>query len=305
MDCYCELEEEIDCLYEKNKRLEQMIKMQNCKIEKLSCNNNSNWQIPFNPCKQFKTNTYNKCCQPIFDPLMQYQYQTVNNSCNKELKSFCEREIILYYPLNTITNNNITYYNVVNPNAINPQLNVTKFPCSIKSCVDISCDIYTTNTGELYYILPNDNNTYYITFSAELKISTETSITSYGSINYLSGSSVIAANPQPAIVNLIFAEETCNVITPISNINSQLQLTWNNVQTNPGSTLLPPSNFIVFQEPFVSGLPGSYYKANNSTSCFTYEFRSLQNNCSKRLISASVTSGFSFSAVKIKISRNK
>src|SRR3984885_11630491 len=99
----------------------------------------------------------------------------------------------------------ILYLDVVDPNEINPTSNVNKLPisiCNADPCFSIADEIIPLDSG-VAFLLPFDSFIYQISFSAELKINTESAgvVTPLGSIYYLSNSN----NPtsQPAIARVI------------------------------------------------------------------------------------------------------
>lgn len=198
--------------------------------------------------------------------------------------------------------NGITYYNTVDPSAINPSINVTKYPINIISddpSICIKEDIMPMGSG-VAFMLPFDTNTYQISISAELKINTEIGIvTPLGSINYLSGSGIPAA--QPAVAQIVITQLSNMGIIVDTNPTSSLNLTWNNICTDPLLQSPPPNNFQVFQEPNIIGQPGAYYKTCTSNTATIDTIPILDTNnkpLSRRLVTILVTQGFSFRVVK-------
>lgn len=206
-------------------------------------------------------------------------------------------------------NTGITYYNTVDPSAINPTVYVDKYPINITSPdpnVFIPPDIAPIGPG-VAFILPFDTYTYQVSFSANLKINTETIPVTppQSSINYLQGSGYI--NAQPAIAQLVVYQLTSTGVAIDKNPSASLVFNWSNIAIDPTLPGPPPNNFKIFQEPDVTGQPGTYYQAAPSNVNPVYNIVPILDTNGKpmarRLITIAVTQGFSFSDATLTLVR--
>ena len=203
----------------------------------------------------------------------------------------------------------ILYLDVVDPNEINPTSNVNKLPisiCNADPCFSIADEIIPLDSG-VAFLLPFDSFIYQISFSAELKINTESAgvVTPLGSIYYLSNSN----NPtsQPAIARVIVYQlNQTNTIVDI-NIANQISFTWNNIDYDPASPNTPPGNFMIFQDLSIPGQNDTYYKTHSTHHSSVFNISPILDSnglpFGRRLVSIVVTRGFSFNKANMTIVR--
>lgn len=223
------------------------------------------------------------------------------------------RNIVFGFPRTTgLDIDLVLNYNVVDPTAIDPDPStgdVNKYPTSITSAdpsINILSDIVPIDTG-LAFMLPFDSNTYQISFSGELKVSTETAgtVTTQGSIMYLQGSGDPAE--QPAIMQVMIYQVDENGSYVASNPSARLEFTWDNICIDSSLTGPAPNNFAVYQEPGTTGTEGQYYKTCSSNQNPVYNIAPILdtdgNPRGRRLLTLACTRGFSFSKGTMLITR--
>ena len=219
------------------------------------------------------------------------------------------RSLVFTYAKTQAINLGITYYNTVDPTAIDPTNFVNKYPINITSPdlnVIIPPDIAPIGPG-VAFILPFDTYTYQVSFSANLKINTETIpvVPPQPSINYLQGSGYIGA--QPAIAQLVVYQLSSSGVAIDQNPSASLIFTWSNIAIDPTIIGPPPNNFKVFQEPDVTGQPGAYYQGAPSNVNPVYNVIPILDTngrpLARRLVTIAVTQGFSFSEATLTLIR--
>ena len=201
------------------------------------------------------------------------------------------------------------YYNVVDPSLIDPSSltgNVTKYPLEIISCNPRDCiarDIIPVQNNGVSFMLPYDAHTYQFSFVPLLKISTETGTTATpdGSINYLSGSGNVAA--QPAVAEVVIFQNSVSEEIVVTRV----ELTWTDICIDTALPPVPPNNFAIYGGPYVTGPDGTYYKTCTTQSSIFNISPALDINgfpiATRRLVTVRVTEGFSFDSVIMNIVR--
>jgi hypothetical protein len=219
------------------------------------------------------------------------------------------RNIDFTYAKTSVVYSSVTYYNVVDPTVIDPNADINKFPIGIVSNVsgvDITPDIVPVGPS-VGFMLPFDSHVYQVSFTATLKINTEAIpvVAPQPSINYLSGSGYVSA--QPAVAQLYTTQMTAT--GPEVNINptASLQFTWANMCVDPLIALPSPANFKTYQETGITGQPGTYYKACPSNIYTVYNIVPVLDTnglpYGRRVVTIGVTTGFSFSSANMIITR--
>lgn len=228
---------------------------------------------------------------------------------NPSVSTPYSRNINFTFTKTSVVYSSVTYYNVVDPTAIDPLTDVNKFPTGIVNnggSTDITSEIVPIGTS-VAFLLPFDSNVYQVSFTATLKINTETIpvVPPQSSINYLSGSSYVSA--QPAVVQLYVMQMTSTGPSISTTPTASLQFTWSNMCTDPSSVLPAPGNFMVYQETGITGQPGAYYQACPSNIYTVYNIAPVLdtngNPYGRRLVTLGVTAGFSFSTANMIITR--
>lgn len=219
------------------------------------------------------------------------------------------RNIQLVYSQTSTMSSGVVYYNTVDPSTINSVNNVTKLPIQINNLDttdNILSEIVPINNG-LCFMLPYDSNTYQLSFTSELKLNTENVpvVAPQSSINYLSGSP--NGSSMPAIAKLVVYQVDSTGCIVDTNSSAIISSTWSNIITDPTLSGPAPANFKIFQEPTVSGVPGSYYKTGSSNISQSFNLLPVLDASGipqgRRLITIAVTNGFCFSSCNVNITK--
>jgi hypothetical protein len=227
-----------------------------------------------------------------------YVYTQINLS-NPLSRGWCYapvsyfRNIIFKYPRLS----NGQRYHTVDKNLIDQYDHVTKFPVSAISSdpnMVIKSDIIPFGTG-VAFMLPYDNFSYKVVFTAELRISTDDE-----SMSLLSGSDIVGA--QPAVAQLVVCQMTESGAIDIRKSDQAIHLTRADLikEAPPHETMNR-----VFLQNDIEGEPGKHYKTGNDVSSGECIIDPIidegHHPFGRRIITVVVTRGFSFSHVKINI----